>query len=155
MTTMNELNERLAKIETRLARGDDQWSDEELREIVDKTDLVPEMDNQGLIDIGPRFEKLFKRIENLGKTDFNEGIQTLEFRLSVIEGSIDILCGQHFGYTGSKAMEFNAAHGIQQGAMRENLLDRIEGIQKKLDRLLVLHKDETFTVSMDTAMRVL
>jgi hypothetical protein len=151
------LTERLSKIEALLFPDESessQWTYEELREIIDKTDLTPGMQNQELMNVSLELQRVQQRLDDLGHTDAHQGEQTLEERLNIIEGGISILCGQHLGYTSSDAGEFKGAHGFEPVRIKGDLLERIEGIQKKIDRLLFLHKDETFTVSAETAMKL-
>jgi len=104
------LQERVKKIEERLDEAEDQWSYEELREIVDKTDLEPGMENQEFLNVGPRLKALEEQIERAGHTEFHNGPQTLEERLSIIEGMIDIFCSAHFGHTNFSEAEFWGMH---------------------------------------------
>jgi hypothetical protein len=152
------LNERLAKIEALLfpeeSESVSQWSYEELREIIGKTDLTPDMQNQGLMNVGLELERVEQRLDDLGHTDAHQGEQTLEERLNIIEGGISILCGQHLGYTPSDAGEFRGAHGFEPAQVKGDVLKRLDGIQKKVDRITLLLKDAKVTMSGETALRL-
>lgn len=151
------LNERLAKIESLLFPDKEeisQWTYEELREIIDKTDLTPDMNNQGLMNVGLELERVQERLHDLGHTDAHHGEQTLEERLIVIETGISILCGQHLGYTHSDAGEFKAAHGFEPAQVKGDVLQRLDGIQKKVDRIALLLKDAKVTMSGETALKL-
>ena len=157
MTTLSELNERLQKIEALLFPDKakcEYWTYEELRDIIDKTDLTPDMDNQGLVDVGPELTSLQVRLDNLGHTDAHHGEQTLEERLNMLESTIQILEGAHLGHTNSDAGEFKSMHGFEPWQIKGDLLQRMEGMQKKLDRILLLLKDKEYSVSAEDFLQM-
>ena len=73
------------------------------------------------------------RLQKLGKTDVHTGNMTIEERLNNIEGCISILHMSHKGHTNYKEAEFQEMHGPQIDYER-----RVEGIQRKVDRIVKL-----------------
>jgi hypothetical protein len=112
------------------------------------------MESQGLLNVGPALARLEGRIDNLGKTDAHHGEQTLEERMNIIEGCISILEGAHLGHSNSDAGEFKGMHGFEPSQIKGDVLQRIEGIQKKLDRIEFLLKDTKVTMSGHTALHL-
>lgn len=127
-----------------------QWSYEELRAIIDRTDLRPAMDNQRLENVGQELADLEVRIDKLGETDAHCGEKTLEERLNIIEGGIQILEMSHLGHTNSDEGEFKGMHGF----ISEALGKQLNGIQKKVDRIAELLKDKQFTVTGEQALKL-
>jgi hypothetical protein len=102
------------------------------------------------MSIEQRIKAIEDHLIELGKTDAHTGEQTLEFRLSVMEGGIQILESQHLECNNSDEGEFKAAHGF----IVKDIMKRVDGIQKKLDRISLLLKDKEFTISGEDALRL-
>ena len=105
------LEKRVKAIEI-LLEGEDtepessNWSYKEIREILDKTDLVPNMNNQELMNIAPSYERIEKILYDVSQTDEHTGPKTLKYRLAMIEGCISILHSSHLGHTNYAEAEF-------------------------------------------------
>jgi len=153
------LEERVSKIEI-LLEGEDKepessnWSYVDIREIIDKTDLIPNMSNQELMNIAPSYHRIEALLERLGKTDAHIGPQTLEERLNIIDGCIDILHMSHIGHTNFVDVEFEAMHGFIPSSIGGDIMKRVDGIQKKLDRLSKLFDNTKITMSGKTALEL-
>ena len=158
-TKTTSLEERVKKIEI-LLEGEDKepehsnWSYEDIREIIDKTDLVPNMRNQELVNIAPSYHRIEALLERLGKTEAHIGPQTLEERLDIIEGCIDILHMSHMGHTNFADVEFESMHGFMPSSLSGDILQRIDGIQKKLDKMSKLFENTEVTMSGKTAINL-
>jgi len=109
-----DIQERLSKIEAALFDDGDKWNYPEIQNILDKTDLRDDMENQELLDMGARVKVLEEYLDRAGTTDFHNGAKNLETRLDVIEGCIGILQAAHRGHTNSSETEFQAMHGPLQ-----------------------------------------
>jgi hypothetical protein len=149
------LEARIEKIET-LLEGDDQepnhsnWTYQQIRTILDKSGLVPNMArNQELCDLDLRVDEIEDLLIRLGKTDTHTGEQTLEFRLSILEGSLDILHSAHKGHTNYSEAEYYAMH-----ERVEQKIGQLQGIQKKLDRIAKLLEKAEFTISGKEALNI-
>ena len=133
------LLERIKRIETLLEGNDEEksnWSYRDLRQIIDKTDLVPNMSNQELMNIAPSYLRIERLLEELGQTDMHTDSKTLKNRLNIIEGCIDILHMSHLGHTNTQNAEFEEMHGFKPFEIKGNMLERLDGIQKKLDKII-------------------
>jgi len=148
------VEEAVVKIQALLWPPEDtepsQWTYEELREMIARTDLRPAMPQQRLENVGQELADLETRIDKLGETDAHHDEQTLENRLDIIEGGIQILEGGHLGHTNSDANEFRGMHGFSVEALGKQL----NGMQKKLDRIAELLKDKQFTVTGERALKM-
>lgn len=151
---IQELNKRLSRIELLLA-GDDKepkqsnWSYEQVRTILDKSGLTPNMErDQELCGLDKRVDVLELRLTNLGKTDAHIGEQTLEYRLSIIEGMLDIFSSAHKGHTSYSETEYYSMH--EKNVSNE----QVKGMQKKLDRICKLLENAEFTISGKEAMKL-
>lgn len=153
------LEKRVEKIET-LLRGDDgepevtNWSYKDIRQILDRTDLIPNMSNQELQNIAPSYMRIENLLEELGKTDSHTGEQTLKYRLDIMEGCIDILHMSHMGHTNFADAEFKSMHGFIPIQLEGNIPQRVDGIQKKLDRITKLIEGAEFTIKGKEAMKL-
>jgi hypothetical protein len=154
------LEERVKSIEILLA-GDDKeptdsnWSYEQIRQILDRTDLVPDMNNQELRNIAPSYERIEKLLDDLGTSpDFYTG-HTLKERLNVIEGCISILHSAHLGHTNFEDSEFQEMHGFTPFKIKGDILERINGMQKKLDLIQSIIGNVDVTISGKTALQIL
>ena len=152
------LEERVKQIEL-LLEGEDElaktnWSYREIRQILDKTDLVPNMSNQDLLNIAPSYERMERLLDDLGKTDFHTGPKTLKQRLDIIEGCIDILHMSHLGHTNTRSEEFESMHGFEPFEIQGDLIERIEGIQKKVDRIIKVLEKIDVQMSAKTAVEL-
>jgi len=149
------LEERITKIEL-LLEGDDKepnrsnWSYEQIRVILDKSGLAPNMSrNQELCGLDKRVDDIEALLTLLGKTDAHIGEQTLEFRLNIIEGCLDIFHSAHKGHTNYSEAEYFAMHDnieAQRG--------QLDAIQKKMDRVTKLLENAEFTISGKEAMKL-
>jgi hypothetical protein len=152
--------EKRVEIIEMLLSGDDSepeksnWSYKDIRQILDRTDLVPNMSNQELMNIAPSYLRIENRLENLGKTDSHTGEKTLEYRLNIIEGCIDILHMSHMGHTNFADAEFKSMHGFIPIQLEGNIPQRVDGIQKKLDRITKLLENAEFTIKGKEAMKL-
>jgi len=149
------LEARIEKIET-LLEGDDQepnhsnWTYQQIRTILDKSGLAPNMArNQELCDLDLRVDKIEDLLTRLGKTDAHTGDQTLEFRLSVIEGMLDIFSSAHKGHTNYSEVEY---YGMHESV--EQKTGQLQGLQKKLDRITKLLEKAEFTISGKEALKL-
>ncbi|MBD3405688.1 MAG: hypothetical protein GF411_06100 [Candidatus Lokiarchaeota archaeon] len=103
------------------------------------------------------------KMRELGKTDSHTGEQTLENRLSIIEGGLTILYDSHLNTTGSKHAEFENMHGSMSEvgeipymmvdiSKLEKLVDRlstqVKGIQDKTDGIFALTREMRPDLSM-------
>jgi len=149
------LEERITKIEL-LLEGDDKepnesnWSYEQIRVILDKSGLSPNMSrSQELCGLDKRVDDIEALLTLLGKTDAHIGEQTLEFRLSIIEGCLDILHSAHKGHTNYEEAEYYAMHDnieAQRG--------QLDAIQKKLDRIKKLLTNAKFSITGKEALEL-
>ena len=148
------LEERIYKIEL-LLQGEDKepnasnWSYEQLRTLLDRSGLVPNMKNQELCGLDQRVDELESRIEQLGQTDAHTGEKTIENRLNLIEGMIDIFCSAHRGHTNYSEAEYYGMH--------ENIESRkqqLDGIQKKVDRIVKLLENAKVELSFQEALKL-
>jgi len=153
------LKKRVKAIEI-LLEGEDaepessNWSYKDIREILDKTDLVPNMSNQELQNIAPSYMRIETLLDELGKTDKHTGPQTLKYRLEIIEGCISIFHMSHLGHTNYAEAEFRGMHGYNPSLTDENLRQQVDGIQKNLDRVKKLIENAEFTISGKEAMKL-
>ena len=153
------VEKRVKEIEI-LLNGDDKepekinWSYKDIREILDKTDLVPNMSNQELRNIAPSYMRIEALLDELGKTDEHTGPQTLKYRLEMIEGCISILHSSHLGHTNYAEAEFRGMHGYNSSQTDENLRQQVDGIQKKLDRVTKLLETAEFILKGKDAMKL-
>ena len=149
------LEERITKIEL-LLEGDDKepnhsnWSYEQIRVILDKSGLSPNMErSQELCGLDKRVDDIEALLTLLGKTDAHIGEQTLEFRLSIIEGCLDILHSAHKGHTNYDEVEYYGMHDnieAQRG--------QLDAIQKKMDRVTKLLENAEFIISGKEALKL-
>jgi len=149
------LEERISKIEI-LLEGDDKepsasnWSYEQIRTILDKSGLTPNMArNQELCGLDKRVDVLENLLESLGKTEAHSGEQTLEYRLSIIEGMQSIFCSAHKGHTNYDEAEYYGMHDnieAQRG--------QLDAIQKKIDRVTKLLENAEFTLTGKEALKL-
>ena len=143
-----------------LLQGDDtepecsNWSYEDIRQILDKTDLVPNMSNQELQNIASSYQRIEKLLYELGQTDEHTGEQTLKTRLDMIEGCISILHMSHLGHTNYEEAEFRGMHGYNPSQTDEPLKQRVDGIQKKVDRVTKLLENAEFTLCGKDALKL-
>ena len=94
-------------------------------------------------------DKFDSRFEKLGKTDAHIGEQTLEFRLSIIEGCLDILHSAHKGHTNYEEAEYYGMHDnieAQRG--------QLDAIQKKVDRIKKLLTNAKFIITGKEALEL-
>ena len=153
------LGKRIETIEILLA-GDDtepdnsQWSYEQIRQIIDKTDLIPTMSNQELQNIAPSYERIERILEEVKETDAHTGPKTLKYRLDMIEGSLSIFAMSHIGHTNYAEAEFIGMHGYNPSQTDEELRQRVDGMQKKLDRLTKLLENAEFTITGKEALKL-
>jgi hypothetical protein len=153
------LEKRVKIIETLLS-GDDtepeksNWSYKDIRQILDRTDLIPNMSNQELMNIAPSYMRIEALLDELGKTDNHTGPKTLKYRLEIIEGCINILHMSHMGHTNFADTEFKSMHGFIPIQLEGNIPQRIDGIQKKLDRITKLLENAQFTIKGKEAMKL-
>ena len=153
------LAKRVKEIEI-LLNGDDKepestnWSYKDIREIIDKTDLVPNMSNQELQNIAPSYMRIEALLEELGKTDSHTGPKTLKYRLDMIEGCLSILHMLHLGHTNYEEVEFRGRHGYNPSETDEPLKQRVDGMQKKLDRVTKLLENAEFTLKGKEALKL-
>ena len=153
-TEMNDIEERLTKIELLLSGEDKEpdssnWSYEQIRTILDKSGLTPNMErNQELCDLDKRVDELERLIKRLGQTNSHIGEQTIENRLNMIEGMQDIFCSAHRGHTNFSESEYYDMHD-------KNISnEKVEGIQKKLDRIAKLLENAQFTITGKEALKL-
>lgn len=153
------LKKRVETIET-LLKGDDRepevsnWSYKDIRQILDRTDLIPDMSNQELMNIAPSYMRIEALIDELGKTDAHTGEQTLKYRLEIIEGCINILHMSHLGHTNTSDLEFKGMHGVLPSMTKGDLVKRVDGMQKKLDRITKLLEGAEFTITGKEALKL-
>ena len=147
------LEKRVKTIEI-LLQGEDtepeksNWSYEQIRQILDRTDLIPNMSNQELQNIAPSYQRIEKLLYELGQTDAHTGEKTLKYRLEIIEGSISILHMSHKGHTNYQDVEFEGMHGFT------NMEARVTGMQKKLDRITKLLASAEFIIKGKEALKL-
>ena len=130
------------------------WSYKDIRQIIDKTDLVPNMSNQELQNIAPSYMRIETLLDELGKTEEHTGPKTLKYRLEMIEGCISILHMSHLGHTNFAPAEFESMHGFLPSVISGDVMHRVDGIQKKLDRITKLLEDSEFTIKGKEAMKL-
>ena len=153
------LTKRVQDIEI-LLEGEDtepdqsNWSYKDMREILDKTDLVPNMSNQELQNIAPSYERIEKILYEVSQTEEHTGPQTLKYRLEMIEGCISILHSSHLGHTNYAKAEFIGMHGYNPSQTDEQLKQRVDGMQKKLDRVTKLLENAEFTLKGKEALKL-
>lgn len=153
------LEKRVKAIEI-LLEGEDtepessNWSYKDIRLIIDKTDLIPNMSNQELQNIAPSYMRIEALLDELGKTEEHTGPKTLKYRLEMIEGCISILHMSHIGHTNYSEPEFRGMHGYNPSQTEENLRERVDGMQTKLDRITKLLEDAEFTIKGKEAMKL-
>ena len=153
------LEKRVEAIEILLA-GDDiepdnsQWSYEQIRQILDKTDLIPNMSNQYLQNIAPSYMRIETLLDEVKDTDFHTGPKTLKYRLEMIEGCLNILHEAHMGHTNYSEIEFRGMHGYNPSQTDEKLRERVDGMQKKLDRITKLLENAEFTITGKEALKI-
>ena len=153
------LEKRVEAIEI-LLKGDDtepefsNWSYKDIRQILDKTDLVPNMSNQELQNIAPSYNRIEAILEEVKHTDTHTGPQTLKYRLDMIEGCLSILHEAHMGHTNYSEIEFRGMHGYNPSQTDEQLRERVDGMQKKLDRVTKLLENAKFTISGKEAIKL-
>ena len=153
------LAKRVTEIEI-LLNGDDKepensnWSYKEIREIIDKTDLVPDMSNQELQNIAPSYMRIEALLDELKTTDAHTGPKTLKYRLDMIEGCLSILHMSHLGHTNYEEVEFRGMHGYNPSETDEPLKQRVDGMQKKLDRITKLLENAEFTLKGKDALKL-
>jgi len=149
------LEERITKIEL-LLQGDDKepnhsnWSYEQIRVLLDKSGLTPNMArNQELCGLDMRVDELESLIKHLGQTDAHIGEKTLENRLSVIEGIQSIFCSAHKGHTNYSETEY---YGMHENI--ESKKQQLDGIQKKVDRIVKLLENAKVELSFQEALKL-
>ena len=158
-TKAPSLEKRVETIEILLA-GDDteplrsNWSYEDLRQIIDKTDLIPNMQNQELMNIAPSYERIERILEEAKTTDSHTGPQTLSYRLDMIEGCLAIFAMSHIGHTTYEEVEFRSMHGYNPSETDETLRTKVDGMQKKLDRIHKLLENAEFTITGKEALKL-
>ena len=151
------LAERVKRIETLLDGKDEEntnWSYQDIRKIIDRTDLIPTMSNQELMNIAPSYERIERLLEELGQTDSHTGHKSLKNRLDIIEGCLDILHMSHLGHTNTAEAEFEEMHGFKPFAIKGNMLERLEGIQKKLDKIVKFLEKFEIKMSVKDALEM-
>ena len=149
------LEERITEIEL-LLKGDDKepstsnWSYEQMRTILDKSGLAPNMKrNQELCGLDVRVDAIEELLTRLGKTDAHIGEQTLEFRLSIIEGMLDIFCSAHKGHTTYSEVEYFGMHENIESKKKQ-----LDAIQTKIDRISKLLENAEFTITGKEALKL-
>ena len=149
------LEERITKIEL-LLEGEDKepstsnWSYEEMRTILDKSGLAPNMArNQELCGLDVRVDVIEELLTRLGKTDAHIGEQTLEFRLSIIEGCLNIIHSAHKGHTNYSEIEYYGMHENIESKKKQ-----LDAIQTKIDRVTKLLENAKFTITGKEAMKL-
>ena len=151
------LEKRIKDIEI-LLEGEDtepdssNWSYKDIRQILDKTDLIPNMSNQELMNIAPSYHRIEKLLYEVAQTDEHTGPKTLKYRLDMIEGSISILHMSHLGHTNYAEAEFRGMHGYNPSLADEDLRQQVVGMQKKLDRVTKLLETAEFKLSGKDAL---
>ena len=152
------LAERVKRIETLLDGKDEEntlnWSYQDIRKIIDRTDLIPTMSNQELMNIAPSYERIERLLEELGQTDSHTGHKSLKNRLDIIEGCLDILHMSHLGHTNTQNVEFEEMHGFKPFEIKGNMLERLEGIQKKLDKIVKFLEKFEIKMSVKDALEM-
>ena len=91
-------------------------------------------------------DKYASRLDSLGETDFHVGTKTIEERLNIIEGSLGIFAMSHKGHTSYSEVEFNEMHG--------DSYKRLDGIQKKVDRIVKLLDNAKIELSFQGALKL-
>ena len=131
-------------------------TDEQQAQLTKSLEFFSEF-NDKLLDIHNLHDRIMSRIEGkfdsrfekLGKTDAHVGEQTLEFRLSIIEGCLDILHSAHKGHTNYEEVEYYGMHDnieAQRG--------QLDAIQKKMDRVAKLLENAKFTITGKEALKL-
>jgi len=153
------LVERVIRIEKLLDGQDEEpdhsnWGYRDIRKIIDRTDLIPSMTNQELMNIAPSYQRIERLLEELGQTDMHTGHKNLKNRLDIIEGCISILHMSHLGHTNTADAEFEEMHGFRPSTLSGDILQRVDGIQKKLDKMSKLFENTEVTMSGKTALQL-
>jgi len=99
-------------------------------------------------------DKYASRLDNLGETDTHTGPKTLEYRLDMIEGSLDIFSMSHLGHTNTSSSEFKEMHGFEPLEIKGDILQCIEGMQKKIDRITQILEKYKITMSVKDALKL-
>ena len=92
------------------------------------------------------------RFDKLGETDHHIGKQTLEERLNIIEGGLQIFAMSHLGHTNTADAEFREMHGFTPFSLKGDIGDRIKGMQRKLDKIVNFLEKFEVTVSVKEAL---
>ena len=154
LTRNPSLEKRIEEIETLLAKQDDHWSYEEIRDIIDRTDLVPNMNNQELMNIAPSYERIQSILDEVAETDAHIGPKTLKYRLDMIEGSLDIFAMSHMNHTNYAEAEFRNMHGYNPSQTDETLRAKVDSMQKALDKIKKLLENAEFTITGKEALKL-
>lgn len=93
-------------------------------------------------------DKYASKLDSLGETDAHTGPKTLENRLNLIEGMQSIFCSAHKGHTNYSEVEFLGMHGASYD------LTRLDGIQKKLDRIIKFLEKFEVKMSVKDALQL-
>jgi len=153
------LEKRIREIEILLA-GDDtepnnsNWSYKEIRQIIDRTDLIPNMHNQELMNIAPSYARIQSILDEVAETDAHTGPKTLKYRLDMIEGSLGIFAMSHMSHTNYAEAEFRNMHGYNPSQTDETLRSKVDGMQKSLDRIKKLLENAKFTLTGKEALKL-
>jgi len=154
LTRNPSLEKRIREIETLLAGQDNHWSYEEIRDIIDRTDLVPNMNNQELMNIAPSYERIQSILDEVAETDAHIGPKTLKYRLDMIEGSLDIFAMSHMNHTNYAEAEFRNMHGYNPSQTDETLRAKVDSMQKALDKIKKLLENAEFTITGKEALKL-